>query len=95
MQRSVEANGGQTNPQAFQTPASLNSNGGGGGGGGAGSDPTRTGSTESPEQHLIPGIPAATGHTFGVDLSEQLLRDGTEVPLVVEKCAEAIEAFGK
>ncbi|OCF32411.1 GTPase activating protein [Kwoniella heveanensis CBS 569] len=41
-----------------------------------------------------PGIPAATGATFGVDLGEQLARDGTEVPKVVEKCAQAIEAYG-
>ncbi|WVQ93029.1 hypothetical protein IAU59_000092 [Kwoniella sp. CBS 9459] len=41
-----------------------------------------------------PGIPAATGATFGVDLGEQLARDGAEVPRVVEKCAQAIEAYG-
>ncbi|WRT69264.1 uncharacterized protein IL334_006248 [Kwoniella shivajii] len=41
-----------------------------------------------------PGIPAASGATFGVDLGEQLTRDGVEVPKVVEKCAQAIEAYG-
>ncbi|KAL7421093.1 hypothetical protein Q5752_003977 [Cryptotrichosporon argae] len=45
-------------------------------------------------EYVIPGIPANTGATFGVDLGEQLARDGTEVPRVVEKCAQAIEAFG-
>jgi len=39
-------------------------------------------------------VPAATGATFGVDLGEQLSRDGTEVPKVVIKCAETIEAYG-
>jgi hypothetical protein len=34
------------------------------------------------------------GATFGVDLGEQLARDGTEIPRVVEKCAQAIEAYG-
>lgn len=40
------------------------------------------------------GIPANSGATFGVDLGDQLLRDSQEVPLVVIKCAEAIEAYG-
>ena len=40
------------------------------------------------------GIPASTGVSFGVDLGEQLQRDGTEIPKVVQKCAEAIEAYG-
>lgn len=46
------------------------------------------------EGYNVPGIPASTGATFGVDLGEQLQRDGTEIPNVVEKCAEAIEAYG-
>ncbi|RXK35170.1 GTPase activating protein [Tremella mesenterica] len=50
---------------------------------------TATGS----EEYAIPGIPASTGATFGVDLGEQLARDGSEVPKVVEKCAEAIEEY--
>jgi hypothetical protein len=45
--------------------------------------------------YAVPGIPAATGATFGVDLGEQVVRDGVEVPKVVEKCAEAIEAYGE
>ncbi len=32
--------------------------------------------------------------TFGVDLGEQMLRDGVEVPRLLEKCAEAIELHG-
>ena len=47
------------------------------------------------EGYNVPGIPASTGATFGVDLGEQLQRDGTEIPNVVEKCAEAIEAYGQ
>ena len=35
------------------------------------------------------------GPTFGIDLGEQLARDGTEIPRVVEKCAQAIEAYGR
>ncbi|KAI5454866.1 hypothetical protein NCC49_002145 [Naganishia albida] len=35
-----------------------------------------------------------TGMTFGVDLSEQAVVPGTEIPKVVQKCTEAIEAFG-
>jgi hypothetical protein len=46
------------------------------------------------EQYAVPGIPASTGATFGVDLGEQLQRDGVEVPRVVELCAKAIEAYG-
>ncbi|KAI9636893.1 putative GTPase activating protein [Dioszegia hungarica] len=48
----------------------------------------------SSEQYSVPGIPASTGATFGVDLGEQLQRDGVEVPRVVELCAKAIEAYG-
>ncbi|WWD21201.1 hypothetical protein CI109_105685 [Kwoniella shandongensis] len=48
----------------------------------------------SSEGYAAPGIPASSGATFGVDLGEQLQRDGTEVPKVVEKCAQAIEAYG-
>ncbi|KAJ9124346.1 hypothetical protein QFC22_001146 [Naganishia vaughanmartiniae] len=36
----------------------------------------------------------ASGMTFGVELSEQAVVTGTEVPKVVAKCTEAIEAFG-
>ncbi|GFZ47231.1 hypothetical protein JCM24511_04974 [Saitozyma sp. JCM 24511] len=42
----------------------------------------------------VPGIPAASGATFGVDLGEQLARDGVEVPKVVQKCTECIDAYG-
>lgn len=48
----------------------------------------------SSEQYAVPGIPSSSGATFGVDLGEQLQRDGTEVPKVVEMCAKAIEAYG-
>jgi hypothetical protein len=39
--------------------------------------------------------PTAAGMTFGIELSEQVVSEGTEVPKVVEKCAEAIEAYGR
>jgi hypothetical protein len=32
---------------------------------------------------------------FGVDLAEQMQRDGHEVPLILVKCCEAIEQSGK
>ncbi|BGP17900.1 Rho GTPase-activating protein [Rhodosporidiobolus nylandii] len=43
-----------------------------------------------------PSAPPATPRrpTFGVDLGEQMSRDGVEVPRVLEKCAEAIELHG-
>jgi len=51
---------------------------------------------ETPDTtYAVLGIPASTGHTFGVDLGAQLERDKVEVPRVLEKCAEAIERFGK
>lgn len=53
-----------------------------------------SGPSQSPEQYAVPGIPAAGGATFGVDLTEQLARDGLEIPKVVLKCAETIEAYG-
>lgn len=32
--------------------------------------------------------------TFGVDLAEQMARDGVEVPPIMEKCCSAIEKYG-
>lgn len=41
------------------------------------------------------GVPSVTGGpTYGVDLGDQLARDGGEVPRVVEKCVQAVEAYG-
>src|SRR5258707_14973005 len=31
---------------------------------------------------------------FGVDLAEQMVRDGVEVPPIMVKCCEAIEKYG-
>jgi hypothetical protein len=47
-------------------------------------------------QSIHPGShpPRSTGLTFGVELSEQEVVPGTEIPKVVQKCTEAIEAFG-
>ena len=42
-----------------------------------------------------PGPPVVSGSTFGIELSEQVVSEGTEVPKVVEKCAQAIEAYGE
>jgi hypothetical protein len=47
------------------------------------------------DQFTVPGIPPSSGATFGVDLGAQLQRDGMDVPRVVEKCAETIEAKGQ
>lgn len=55
---------------------------------------------ESTVSHQSQGVNAgshpshASGMTFGVELSEQAVVTGTEVPKVVAKCTEAIEAFG-
>lgn len=56
---------------------------------------------EGPEDEVRPTATSprtATGPmarpTYGVDLNEQMARDGVEVPRVLEKCAEAIEAHG-
>ncbi|PWN97700.1 GTPase activating protein [Tilletiopsis washingtonensis] len=38
--------------------------------------------------------PVATRPIFGVHLVDQMARDGVEVPPILEKCAEAIEAVG-
>ncbi|GMK55519.1 hypothetical protein CspeluHIS016_0205750 [Cutaneotrichosporon spelunceum] len=55
---------------------------------------TGTSPASTADMYVSPGVPANSGATFGVDLGDQLARDGTEVPKVVVKCAEAIEAYG-
>ncbi|BEJ16227.1 hypothetical protein CspHIS471_0508320 [Cutaneotrichosporon sp. HIS471] len=55
---------------------------------------TGTSPASTADMYVSPGIPANSGATFGVDLGDQLARDGAEVPKVVVKCAEAIEAYG-
>lgn len=52
-------------------------------------------SAPSTDNYSTPGIPSASGATFGVDLGEQLQRDGSEVPRVIDKCTQAIEAYGE
>ena len=32
--------------------------------------------------------------TFGVDLAEQMTRDGVEIPKVMQKCCDAVERWG-
>ncbi|KAJ9106365.1 hypothetical protein QFC21_001511 [Naganishia friedmannii] len=55
---------------------------------------------ESTVSHMNQGVNTgshpshSSGMTFGVELSEQAVVTGTEVPKVVAKCTEAIEAFG-
>jgi Rho GTPase-activating protein RGD1 len=39
-------------------------------------------------------LPDRSRATFGVDLAEQMVRDGVEVPLIMVKCCEAIEKHG-
>jgi hypothetical protein len=54
--------------------------------------------TVSPRASAMNMGPTFTGPptrpTFGVDLGEQMMRDGVEVPRVLEKCCEAIERHG-
>lgn len=85
----MESNGGSFNgPEA--TPSSVSTRTA------PPNDVTTASTSVDPlDQYVVPGIPASSGRTFGVDLAEQLLRDGTEVPLVLQKCAEAIETFGR
>jgi hypothetical protein len=52
------------------------------------------GQVQADSNYVTPGLPAAGGATYGVDLGEQLARDGGEVPRVVEKCVQAVEAYG-
>ncbi|KAG8894882.1 hypothetical protein FRB99_000927 [Tulasnella sp. 403] len=64
-----------------------------------GTAPAGTGSAPTPsyppailaamQQHPDRGRP-----TFGISLSEQMARDAVEVPKIVQKCCEAIEAYG-
>ncbi|TYJ59114.1 hypothetical protein B9479_000103 [Cryptococcus floricola] len=75
----------QTN-NTVPTNSSITQNQGGSG--------ETTSLTSYQQDYMAPGIPASTGHTFGVDLGEQLARDGTAVPRIVEKCAAAIEMYG-
>ncbi|KAN0128775.1 hypothetical protein V8E53_013362 [Lactarius tabidus] len=39
-------------------------------------------------------LPDRTRPTFGIDLAEQMARDGVEVPPIMVKCCEAIEKYG-
>ena len=39
-------------------------------------------------------LPDRVRPTFGVDLAEQMIRDGVEVPPIMVKCCEAIEKYG-
>jgi hypothetical protein len=39
-------------------------------------------------------LPDRIKPTFGVDLAEQMARDGVEVPPIMVKCCEAIEKYG-
>ncbi|KAI9440763.1 RhoGAP-domain-containing protein [Lactarius indigo] len=39
-------------------------------------------------------LPDRTRLTFGIDLAEQMARDGVEVPPIMVKCCEAIEKYG-
>ncbi len=52
-----------------------------------------TNSNQSMPGAYTPTVPSHA--TFGVELGEQMVRDGTEIPKVVEKCALAIEEFGE
>ncbi|TXT09112.1 hypothetical protein VHUM_02586 [Vanrija humicola] len=81
-------------PQQPPQPQTANGGGGGGGGGGAAATPVAAAIPPPADPYQSQMVPASTGATFGVDLGEQLARDSTEIPKVVTKCAEAIEAYG-
>lgn len=60
--------------------------------------PSSLGHGEANATQSMPGAyapPVPSHATFGVELGEQMVRDGTEIPKVVEKCAQAIETFGE
>ena len=46
------------------------------------------------EASVSNGVSDAGHPTFGIDLGEQMTRDDVEVPLIVQKCCEAIEKYG-
>lgn len=60
--------------------------------------PTFGEKTSSPNTHRpsngVNGIQDKGRPTFGVDLSEQMIRDNVEVPPIMQKCCEAIEKYG-
>ena len=39
-------------------------------------------------------LPDRAKSSFGVDLAEQMVRDGVDVPPIMVKCCEAIEKYG-
>jgi len=81
MDRSVDA----MSAQPSQTSQASHTNG---------NPPAPAPKPTASETYSVPGIPSSAGATFGVNLGEQLQRDGREIPRVVEKCAQAIEAYG-
>ncbi|KAJ7334121.1 Rho GTPase activation protein [Mycena albidolilacea] len=55
--------------------------------------------THYSERHNTPpnginGLQDRGRPTFGVDLADQMTRDNVEVPLIMEKCCQAIEKYG-
>ena len=60
--------------------------------------PTLAEKTSTPNTHRpsngVNGIQDKGRPTFGVDLSEQMIRDNVEVPPLMQKCCEAIEKYG-
>lgn len=76
------------NPQSHQIPASQS---------GTLPNATSYGNMAS-QQHSQPSLQQQQHQLqavyFGVDLSYQMERDGADIPKVVQKCAEAVEAHG-
>jgi hypothetical protein len=60
-----------------------------------GSSTTQSSVQPTPQPSSEGYTPSTSSATFGVDLGEQLARDSTEIPKVVQKCAGAIEAYGE
>ncbi|KAJ7180639.1 Rho GTPase activation protein [Mycena filopes] len=48
----------------------------------------------APSPNGANGIQDRGRPTFGVDLADQMTRDNVEVPLIMEKCCQAIEKYG-
>ncbi|KAE8257732.1 hypothetical protein A4X13_0g2159 [Tilletia indica] len=81
----VQPSGSTSSAMLSGAAARYGSSGGPGALGGAGVGPGTPTSRQPP---------SASRPLFGVDLALQMVRDGVEVPPVLEKCAGAIEAIG-
>lgn len=89
----VQAQQQQNNLQAQQAPPQLPPLGNGAANGST-ANLIAPSQGPSPASTQVDMGPSPTS-TFGVDLGDQLARDEVEIPKVVLKCTQAIEAYGK